>query len=90
MRGVLSADPNVNGDCVLMVIYGLQDRLAFIKSGDKNWTCIDKDACDFFKTTYAKYIESYPKKGLWHMKDIICFNNGIVYALDKRGCSFIH
>ena len=35
VRGVLSTDPDVNGDFVLMVIYGLQDRLAFIKSGDK-------------------------------------------------------
>ena len=63
MRGVLSADPDVNGDFVLMVIYGLQDRLAIIKSGDKNWTYIDKDACDFFKTTYAIYNDWYPKKG---------------------------
>ena len=66
MRGVLSTNPklNMNGDFVLMVLYGLQDRPAFIKSGDKNWTYIDKDACDFFKATYAKYIERYPKKGL--------------------------
>ena len=41
---------------------------------------IDKDACDFFKTTYAKY----PKKGLWHMADIIC-TNGIFYVLDVFG-----
>ena len=64
VRGVLSADPDVNGDFVLMVIYGLKRRLAFIKSGDKNWTYIDKDACDFFKTTYAIYIDWYPKRGL--------------------------
>ena len=64
VRGVLSADPDVNGDFVLIVIYGLKRRLAFIKYGDKNWTYIDKDACDFFKTTYAIYIDWYPKRGL--------------------------
>ena len=84
VRGVLSADPDVNGDFVLMVIYDLKWRLVFIKSGDKNWTYIDKDACDFFKTTYAMYIDLYPKRGLWHMADIIC-TNGIFYVLDKLG-----
>ena len=84
VRGVLSSDPDVNmNDYVLMVIYGSQERLAFIKSGDKHWTYIDKNVCGFFKSTYSKCMV-FPDRGLWHWKDIIC-SNGLFYVLDHLG-----
>lgn len=40
--GVLSGSPDTNPNAyVLMVIYGLESRLAFIRSGDQDWTYID-------------------------------------------------
>ena len=48
IKSVLSADPGVSPDhYVLMVIYGVEYKLAFIKSGDEDWTYIDNETSGF-------------------------------------------
>ena len=51
---------------------------------------IDIGLCDLNDGSITRHYSlkhslRYPKKGLWHMEDIICCSNEIVYALDNVG-----
>ncbi|KAJ9679211.1 hypothetical protein PVL29_021218 [Vitis rotundifolia] len=81
IKGVLSADPGGSpDDYALMVIYGVEYKLAFIKSGDEDWTYIDNETSGFdylFKTS--------PRvKGFRYFEDILYWKN-LFYAVDGRG-----
>ena len=83
VRGVLSTNPEINPNgYFLMVIYGTQSRLAFVKSGDEYWTYIDKSICD---QNVRDVVEStYVDRGLWYRRDI-AYRNGLFYVLDHLG-----
>ena len=85
-RCVLSVDPDENpNEYVLMVIYGSQNRLAFIKSGDTHWSYIDKNHCDdlnFFTTTDSDSI--FIDRESWNLKDIV-YKDGLFYVLEQQG-----
>ncbi|KAL6321230.1 hypothetical protein AAG906_016264 [Vitis piasezkii] len=74
-------DPSVcPDDYVLMVIYGVEERLAFIKSGDEDWTYVDNKTSGFdylFKTS--------PRvKGFRYFEDILYWKSQF-YAVDRLG-----
>ncbi|KAJ9679442.1 hypothetical protein PVL29_021391 [Vitis rotundifolia] len=74
--GELSRSPDTNPDeYVLMVLYGMIGRLAFIKSGDKKWTYIDKKNCDF---------EYDDNEGLHYFSDIV-YSKGLFFAINPEG-----
>ena len=83
VRGVLSTNPEINPNgYFLMVIYGTQSRLAFVKSGDEYWTYIDKSICDQNVRDVVEY--TYVDRGLWYRCDIV-YHNGLFYVLDHLG-----
>ncbi|KAJ9679459.1 hypothetical protein PVL29_021403 [Vitis rotundifolia] len=74
-KAVLSVDPDLKpSDYVLMVIYGVQKRLAFIQSVDKDWTYISKRSC------YTQDIRR-PAVSIADIK----YSKGMFYALNERG-----
>eukprot|EP00261_Vitis_vinifera_P028363 XP_010662552.1 PREDICTED: putative F-box protein At5g55150 [Vitis vinifera] len=80
-HGEEELDPSVcPDDYVLMVIYGVENRLAFIKSGDEDWTYIDDKTSGFdylFKTS--------PRvKGFRYFEDILYWKSQF-YAVDSLG-----
>ena len=85
VKGVLSADPTVNSkEYILMVIYGSEQRLAFIKSGDKDWTYIDGRAYSIEYHYETDSLSPPPPPTLWHMRDII-FHKQRFYVLYFMG-----
>ena len=74
-KAVLSVDPDLNpSDYVLMVICGIQKRLAFIRSVDKDWTYISKKSCS------TRNI----RRPAGNIADIK-YSKGMFYALNERG-----
>ena len=72
----LTRSPDTNPDeYVLMVLYCMKGRLAFIKSGNKKWTYIDKKNCDF---------EYDDNEGLHYFSDIV-YNKGLFFAIHPEG-----
>ncbi|XP_034710582.1 putative F-box protein At5g55150 [Vitis riparia] len=63
-----------------MVIYGVENRLAFIKSGDEDWTYVDN------KTSGFDYLfQTSPRvKGFRYFEDILYWKSQF-YAVDRLG-----
>ncbi|KAK6932529.1 Domain unknown function DUF295 [Dillenia turbinata] len=72
LKAVLSADPCLSSDWVLMIIYEIA-KLAFVRNGDKAWTGIDPPHLNFLDIYY------YERK----FYGVSC--QGIIVACDVQG-----